>query len=137
MTADGFTRIRRGAAALFVAGAALCATGCGASQLFEAVPAGLDRAAVPTIALDMTAHRYAFVPDTLRVPAGTLVKLRVTSTGGTHGFALAAFGIDERLEEGVPKEIELYAPRAGVYPFKCSHLCGIGHFGMDGVLIVQ
>jgi len=27
--------------------------------------------------------------------------------------------------------------RSGVYPFKCSHLCGIDHFGMNGVLIVE
>jgi len=112
-------------------------SGCGSSQLFQAVPPGLDRASVPVVSLAMTAHRYEFVPDTLRVRAGTLLKLRITSTGGTHGFALGAFGIDERLDEGVPKEIELYVPRAGVYPFKCSHLCGIGHFGMDGVLIVR
>jgi len=129
--------VRLCAAALTLAAALTVPAGCGSSQLFEAVPPGVDRTTVPTVELAMTAHRYAFVPDTLRVPAGTLLKLRVTSTGGTHGFALAAFGIDERLEEGVPKEIELYAQRAGVYPFKCSHLCGIGHFGMDGVLIVQ
>ena len=85
----------------------------------------------------MTAHRYEFIPDTVRVRQGTLLKLRITSTGGTHGFALGAFGIDERLEEGVTKEIELYASRKGVYTFKCSHLCGIGHFGMNGVILVE
>jgi len=111
--------------------------GCGASQQFKAVPADINRGAVPAVSVAMTAHRYEFVPDTVHVPQGTLLKLSITSTAGTHGFALGAFGIDERLEEGVTKEIELYAARKGVYTFKCSHICGIGHFGMDGVLIVE
>jgi cytochrome c oxidase subunit 2 len=117
--------------------AAVILAGCGASQQFPAVPSGLDRTTVPVREMTMTARRYEFIPDTVRVSAGTLLKLRVTSTGGTHGFALGAFGIDERLEEGVTKEIEVYASRKGVYTFRCSHLCGIGHFGMDGVLIVE
>ena len=116
---------------------AVILSGCGASQQFPAVPSGLDRTAVPVREVTMTARRYEFVPDTVRVSAGTLLKLRVTSSGGTHGFALGAFGIDERLEEGVTKEIEVYASGKGVYTFKCSHLCGIGHFGMNGVLIVE
>lgn len=122
--------------AFFLVCAAVIA-GCGTTRQFEAVPSGIDRSSVRTIDVTMTARRYEFLPDTVRVPEGTLLKLRITSTGGTHGFALGAFGIDERLEEGVAREIEVYAARKGVYPFKCSHLCGIGHFGMDGVLIVE
>jgi cytochrome c oxidase subunit 2 len=122
---------------------ALCSTaavllaGCGASQQFEAVPRDINRSAVPAQAVTMTAHRYDFVPDTVRVKQGTLVTFRITAKDGTHGFAVGAFGIDERLEEGVTKEVELYAARAGVYTFKCSHVCGIGHLGMHGVLIVE
>jgi cytochrome c oxidase subunit 2 len=121
----------------FLATGALLLGGCGASQQFEAVPSDVNRSTVPSLPVTMTAHRYEFVPDTVRVPLGTLLKLRITSTAGTHGFALGAFGIDERLEEGVTKEIELYAAHRGVYTFKCSHFCGIGHFGMNGVLIVE
>jgi cytochrome c oxidase subunit 2 len=126
----------RGVFALLAAGVLLLA-GCGTSQQFVAVPTDIDRSAVPALSVTMTAHRYEFIPDTVRVPEGTLLKLRITSTGGTHGFALGAFGIDERLEEGVTREIELYASRKGAFTFKCSHLCGIGHFGMNGVLLVE
>jgi cytochrome c oxidase subunit II len=116
---------------------AVLLAGCGASQQFEAVPRDINRSTVPARTVTMTAHRYDFVPDTVRVKQGTLVKFRITATDGTHGFDVGAFGIDERLEEGVTKEVELYAARAGVYTFKCSHVCGIGHMGMNGVLIVE
>jgi heme/copper-type cytochrome/quinol oxidase subunit 2 len=71
------------------------------------------------------------------VKEGTLVTLSVTSTNGTHGFQLNAFGIDERLDEGTTKEIEFYASKKGEYPFKCSHFCGLGHLGMNGKIVVE
>lgn len=116
---------------------ALLIASCGTTKQFEPLPATLDRTAVRTMTIEMTARSYVFSPDTVRIPAGTLLRLRITATDGTHGFALDAFGIDERLEKGIPKEIELYAPQTGVYPFHCSHFCGLGHFGMDGVLLVE
>ncbi|HUI63305.1 MAG TPA: cupredoxin domain-containing protein [Bacteroidota bacterium] len=111
--------------------------GCGTTKQFEPLPASLDRNAVRTVTVEMSARSYEYSPDTVRVPAQTLLKLRITATDGTHGFALGAFGIDERLEKGVAKEIELYAAEKGEYPFHCSHFCGMGHFGMDGLLIVE
>jgi cytochrome c oxidase subunit 2 len=121
----------------FLATGAFFFGGCGTSQQFEAVPSDVNRNAVPIISVKMTAHRYDFIPDTVRVREGTLLKLSITATDGTHGFNLGAFGIDERLEQGETKEVELYAGRKGVYTFKCSHICGIGHLGMNGVLLVE
>jgi cytochrome c oxidase subunit 2 len=126
----------RGVVLSFATGA-LFLGGCGASQQFDAVPPDVDRDTVPVLSVTMSARRYEFIPDTVRVRQGTLLKLRITSTEGTHGFKLGAFGIDERLEEGVTKTVELYAGRKGAYGFRCSHICGIGHLGMDGVLLVE
>ena len=125
------------AVVLMLAAAAYLLAGCGTTKQFEAIPPGLDRATLPARVVTISARDYEFVPDTVRVQAGTLLTLRVTSTDGTHGFALGAFGIDERLEEGRTKDIELFAGHRGVYPFKCSHFCGLGHFGMNGVLLVE
>ena len=116
---------------------ALMAAGCGSSQQFAAIPQDLDRAHVATDTIDISAYRYVFVPEKIQVQHGRLVVLRVTATDGTHGFALPAFGIDERLEKGVPRVIEFYPPEKGTYDFKCSHLCGIGHFGMNGQIKVE
>jgi len=111
--------------------------GCAASQLFEAVPPGLNKDTVPRVTIEVTAQRYHFTPDVIRVKQGTLVTLKLKAIDGTHGFKLAAFGIDERLEENEVKEIAFYAAKEGDYGFKCSHLCGIGHFGMNGKVIVE
>ncbi len=117
--------------------AVVAIAGCGTSQQFVAVPANLDRAHVTTDTVDISAHRYAFVPDKIQVPHGTLVVLRITATDGDHGFDLPAFGIDERLDKGVTRLIEFYPPQQGAYDFHCSKFCGIGHFGMNGQIIVE
>jgi cytochrome c oxidase subunit II len=111
--------------------------GCGATQQFTAIPPALDRDKVPRQTIEMTAENFHFTPDEIRVNAGTLVKLKITATEGTHGFKLAAFGIDEKLEEHQTKELQFFAPEKGEYGFKCSHFCGIGHFGMNGKIVVQ
>lgn len=111
--------------------------GCGASQQFVAFPPDLDRGAVPGKVVEMQAKRYEFIPEVVTVKAGTLVTLKITALDGVHGFALGAFGIDERIEEGETKTIEFYASKAGEYSFHCSHFCGLGHLGMRGKLIVQ
>jgi cytochrome c oxidase subunit 2 len=111
--------------------------GCGASQQFVAVPSDINRETVPKQTIDVIAKDFEFIPDTIRVKEGTLVTLNIKSIEGTHGFALGVFGIDERLDEGVTKTVEFYAAKKGEYGFKCSHLCGLGHFGMTGTLVIE
>jgi cytochrome c oxidase subunit II len=111
--------------------------GCGTTQQFTPLPRDLDRATVQTTVVEMQAKRYEFIPEVVKVKAGTLVTLKITALDGTHGFALGAFGIDERIEEGETKVIEFYASTPGEYSFRCSHLCGIGHLGMTGKLVVD
>lgn len=111
--------------------------GCSASKEFAAIPEGLDRANVPTQSVAMTAERFHYTPEEVHVRVGTLVHLEVKSIDGTHGFKLAAFGIDETIEEGETKTIEFYAQAKGEYPFRCSHFCGLGHFGMSGKVVVE
>jgi heme/copper-type cytochrome/quinol oxidase subunit 2 len=110
---------------------------CGESQLFTAVPTDLNRNTVPKDTIEVIAKDFDFIPDTIRVHQGSLVTLKIKSIEGTHGFNLGAFGIDERLEENVTKIVEFYAVEKGQYGFRCSHLCGIGHFGMTGLLIIE
>ncbi len=112
-------------------------TGCGQSQQFMAVPPDARKEDVPRQSIQLKAERFKFTPDVIRVKAGTLVRLEITSVEGTHGFQLGAFGIDERLDENQTKIIEFYASKQGEYGFRCSHFCGIGHMGMTGKVIVE
>ncbi len=111
--------------------------GCATAKLFDAVPPGLDRNSVPRTTIEMTAEHFHFTPEEVRVHEGTLVVLKVRAIDGTHGFALGAFGIDERLEEHETKTIEFFAAKKGEYTFRCSHFCGLGHFGMSGRIIIE
>jgi cytochrome c oxidase subunit II len=111
--------------------------GCVGSQLFQAVPSDVDRGSAPKQTIEVTAKDYEFNPETITVKEGTLLTLKVKSIEGTHGFQVAAFGINEQLKEGNTVVIELYAAKKGEYAIKCSHFCGLGHFGMHGKLVVE
>ena len=115
----------------------LLLAGCGTTEQFQALPAGLDRSKVQTDTIQVTAHRYVFVPEDIHVKAGRVIVLKVTATDATHGIEFTAFGIDERLEKGETKLIEFYVPKPGTYDFKCSHFCGLGHFGMSGQVVAE
>lgn len=112
-------------------------SGCGSSQIFTAVPSGIDKDKVPHETIEMTAEHFHFTPEIVKVKQGTLVTIKVKAIDGTHGFKLGVFGIDERIEENETKTIEFYAEKKGEYSFKCSHFCGIGHLGMNGKVIVE
>jgi heme/copper-type cytochrome/quinol oxidase subunit 2 len=122
---------------IFLVASSMIILGCGTTQQFVAVPKGLDRANVRGQVIEMKAKHYEFIPEVVKVKAGTLVTLRITAVDGTHGFALGAFGIDERIEEGETKVIEFYASKPGEYGFHCSHFCGLGHLGMKGKVLVE
>jgi len=86
---------------------------------------------------DMTARQWKFEPATIVVKKGDTVKLNITSVDVSHGFNLPDFGINKRLEPGTTSLITFVADKAGSFGFNCSVLCGAGHSGMTGQLIVQ
>lgn len=85
----------------------------------------------------MTAVKYRFDPDTVRVKKGDRVKLVITATDRDHGFKLAAFHIEQKLPKGEAVTVGFTADRAGTFPFQCSVFCGLGHKKMKGQLIVE
>jgi len=120
-----------------LAACAIFILGCGAGREFPAIPAGAALDQAPRDTIDMAAERYRFIPEEVRVKAGTLVIIRIKATDATHGFALPAYGIDERIEKDSVRTVQFYAGEKGEYDFHCSHFCGIGHFGMTGTVIVE
>src|SRR5260370_4586971 len=78
-------------------------------------------------ALRMTAKKYEFQPDVIRVKKGDHIKLVITALDHDHGIKLEAFHIDQKLEKGKAVEVEFIAEQAGTFPFQCSHSCGLGH----------
>lgn len=85
----------------------------------------------------ITAKQFQFNPATIEVNKGDKVRLIVTSIDVPHGFSISEYGINERLDPGKPKTIEFTADKQGTFTAFCSVLCGSGHSGMKGKLIVK
>lgn len=92
-----------------------------------------DRVRVITI----KARLYEFIPDTIVVNEGDLVRLQITSEDVEHGFAIWSYGIDYALPPGQTVSIEFFANRTGRHFFHCSVYCGPGHVKMRGVMFVK
>ncbi|HEY6274250.1 MAG TPA: cupredoxin domain-containing protein [Terriglobales bacterium] len=87
--------------------------------------------------IQMTAKKYEFSPNPIRVKKGERVRLIITATDRDHGIKIEAFNVEQKLKKGVPIMVEFTADKAGTFPFKCSVHCGLGHGGMKGTLIVE
>jgi cytochrome c oxidase subunit 2 len=114
-------------------------TGLGAIML-AAISAVNCKAQSPQPAIsefDLTAVKYNFDPNVIRVKKGDRVKLVITARDRDHGFKIAAFHIDQKLPKGKAVTVEFTADRIGTFPFQCSVFCGIGHKKMTGQLIVE
>jgi cytochrome c oxidase subunit 2 len=89
------------------------------------------------VEITVTAKNWDFTPGVITVKKGDTVRLTLRSIEGTHGFSLPAFGINERLEAGAPpKIVEFLADKTGEFDFRCSVMCGKGHMGQKGKLVV-
>lgn len=97
---------------------------------------------VPTLAAPRTHHieldsrQFDFAPGRLRVNQGDTVTLHLTASDVVHGFYLEGYGIDQRLEPGIPAEISFVADQRGKFRYRCSVSCGPLHPFMIGELIV-
>lgn len=85
----------------------------------------------------VTAQKYEFSPNPIRIKKGEHVRLVITALDRDHGFKLDAFGINQTLKTGVPVTVEFTADKVGTFPFRCSVFCGLGHGKMKGAVIVE
>lgn len=90
-----------------------------------------------TVEFNVTAKQFSFEPNPIRVKLGDRVRLNITSIDVTHGFSLPDFGISEVLEPGKTTSVEFIANKKGRFAFYCSIVCGAGHTGMRGNIIVE
>lgn len=86
--------------------------------------------------LSVTAKQFEFSPSTITVKKGVPVKLTITSQDVEHGFAIAEFNVNTKLQPGQAAVVEFTPDKAGEFTFFCSVVCGAGHGSMKGKLIV-
>ena len=87
--------------------------------------------------IQVTLRKYEFSPGTLHVRKGEQVKLVMTAADHDHGFKLDDFNINQKIPKGTTVVVEFAADKAGTFQFRCSSVCGIGHRGMKGTLVVE
>jgi heme/copper-type cytochrome/quinol oxidase subunit 2 len=92
-------------------------------------------AASQTYHIDMT--QFEFSPHRIHVNKGDHVVITLTSSDVTHGFYLDGYDIEQRVDPGIPQQIEFVADRSGKFRFRCSVSCGSLHPFMIGELVVE
>jgi heme/copper-type cytochrome/quinol oxidase subunit 2 len=85
----------------------------------------------------ISAHKFAFQPDRIEVKAGQPVEISLVSEDTKHGFSCKGLGVDGVVfDKKHPGTVTFTPAKAGTYPFKCAHFCGLGHSKMKGEIVV-
>jgi cytochrome c oxidase subunit 2 len=87
--------------------------------------------------IQITLRKYEFTPASLHVKKGERVMLTMAAVDHDHGFKLDEFDINEKVRKGATASVEFTASKSGIFQFRCSTVCGIGHRGMKGTLVVE
>jgi len=110
-----------------------------AAVAVAAAPA-LTRAEAPApraVTVEMTAKRFAFLPEQVEVVEGDEVTINVRSADGTHGIEIEKLKVKKAIPRGGEVvTLSFTAPAPGRYVIKCSEYCGRGHDDMKSVLVV-
>lgn len=85
----------------------------------------------------VTAKQFTFNPSTIEVNEGDTVKLSITSVDVVHGFSIPEFDVNTTLRPNQTSTVEFVANKKGTFTFACSVVCGSGHGGMKGTLVVK
>lgn len=97
-----------------------------------------DSVSTPTTqTFDVVAQQFEFSPASITVNQGDTVVLNLTTADVPHGFSLPQFDVNETITPGKTKTVEFVADTAGTFSFACSVVCGAGHSGMTGTLVVN
>ena len=95
------------------------------------------RPEAPVREIKISAKKYEYSPEEIRVKQGEHVRLLITATDRKHGFEIKELGIKTELEKGKETVVELTVGKPGTYQIKCSVRCGFGHGGMRAQLVVE
>lgn len=102
----------------------------------------IEPQAVKTFTITARRFTYNVSPLPFTVNQGDLVTLNIVAAddgaGSGHGFRLRTYADTSRtlMPGDPPVVIQFTAHTAGQFQFFCTHFCGSGHSGMDGVFTV-
>jgi cytochrome c oxidase subunit 2 len=86
--------------------------------------------------VSILAMKYDYLPDTITVKKGKPVALELSALDRIHGFDVPGLGLRTDISPGAPVLLRFTPEKAGVYRLHCDNICGDGHAGMAGRIIV-
>jgi cytochrome c oxidase subunit 2 len=105
---------------------------------FAFAASGADQAKQPEQVIKMTAKKFEYNPNVIKIKAGVPVVFEFTSLDRVHGFTVPDLGGARlTIEPGKTNRVTILAPKAGTYEFHCDLFCGEGHEGMTGKIIAE
>ena len=85
----------------------------------------------------MIAEAWRFIPDEVRVPAGSEVTFRITSPDVVHGILIEKTAVNVMIIPGQIAEVTHTFEEPGEHLFVCHEYCGTGHHLMSGRVVVE
>jgi len=85
----------------------------------------------------LTSQIWAFAPNEIRVPAGSIVTFVGTSKDVVHGLLIPHARVNAMLLPGQITRVTTRFEHPGEYPMLCHEYCGIAHHTMWGKVIVE
>ena len=119
-------------------------TACAASTLILAFAtykglseygARASESGVPVITI--TAHKFDYAPNPIRLKTDQPVILEFTSTDVDHGFNIPELGLRADALSGQTTRVRFTPQKTGRFEFHCDSFCGLDHESMSGVLVVE
>jgi cytochrome c oxidase subunit II len=85
----------------------------------------------------MRAQIWSFVPNEIKVPAGSTVTFYVTTPDLEHGFLIERTNVNLMVLPGQVSKTTARFNEPGEYRFFCHEYCGLGHHTMFGKVVVE
>ena len=82
------------------------------------------------------ARIFQWTPNTISVPAGSLVHFYVTPVDVVHGFSIPNADVNVELLPGWVSTVDKWFNKPGTYLVVCNQYCGTGHAGMYAQIVV-
>jgi cytochrome c oxidase subunit II len=91
----------------------------------------------PEQVIKITAKKFEYSPNEIRVKKGVPVVLELTSLDRLHGFNCPELDIRSDINPGKIATVRFTPQQTGTFEFFCDNFCGEGHDNMTGKIIVE
>jgi len=112
-----------------------------AFTLLTALLSAVASADTPTPAsqeqvVKISAKRFEYSPNVIKVKVNTPVVLELTTLDRLHGFTVPDLKLEAEIKPGEVTRVRFVPQKTGTFAFHCNVFCGSGHEDMTGELVV-